>query len=222
MLQQGLPALLDLVVRAGLIPDSLVLPRSVSAPADCAPAVQRAQASAADPRVVAQARMLVWRMGFRTGFVAGMADATVGSTSAIDPAPLLAEPRQIAELLGVDPPTLPVIQHAANALNEFQVFVAQGAACVAPQLAGKYTPREAALFKYGLIAGHAVFFRLKAPQLDPVFVPELRAYGAEAQLPPELSQPFVDSSLTSLPGNTLEEKAQSALGRIEEFLKANR
>ena len=161
-------------------------------------------------------------MGFQTGFAAAVADATVGSASPTDPAPLLAQqPRQIAGLLGVDPPTLFVIQHAATALSEFTAFVAEGAACVAPQLAEKYRPRESALFQYGLVVGHAAVYRINDPQGDPLFVSEIRAYGGQAELPARLSQPFIDNTLDSLPGNGVGEKVQSALNRIEEFVKAN-
>lgn len=160
-------------------------------------------------------------MGFHTGFAAGIASATAGSTSPVDPAPLLAEePHQIAILLGVDPPVLPAIQHAANALGEFRSFVAQGAGCVAPQLADRYSPRQAALYQYGLIVGHAAVYRIKAPMVDPLFVPELRVYGHEAEVPIELSQPFVDNTLDSLPGEGPQQKVQFAVNRIEEFLKA--
>jgi hypothetical protein len=217
-----LPELVDAAIRSGLIPDSLVMPRSPSATADCRPALQRVKSSV-DPQVAAQARFLVWRMAFRTGFAAGIADATIGSTSPTDPAPLLAQqPRQIAGLLGVDAPTLPESRHAANALSEFQAFVAEGAACVGPQVAEKFGPRESGLFKYGLVVGHAAVYRINAPQLDPLFVPEIRVYGAEAELPPELSRPFVaGEALNSLSGNGIEQKVQSALNAIEEFVKAN-
>jgi len=222
LLQVGLPELVDFAVRKGFIPDSLTMQRPRGEGVNCAPAVERARGTATDPRVAAQARFFVWRMGFHTGFAAGIASATAGSKSPVDPAPLLAEqPRQIAGLIGVDPPTLPAIQHAANALSEFQTFVAQGANCVAPQLAAKYSPRDAALFKYALIVGHAAVYRINAPTLDPLFVPEVRVYGKEAQIPAELSQPFVDTSLNALPGDGPQQKVQSALGRIEEFLKAN-
>lgn len=222
LLQVGLPELVDLAVRTGLIPDSLTMQPPRAAGVDCAPAIQRARAAVVDPRVAAQARFLVWRMGFHTGFAAGMVSASVGSTSPVNPAPLLAEqPHQIATLLGVDSPTLPAIQHAATALSEFQSFVAQGAGCVAPQLADKYSPRQAALYRYGLIVGHAAIYRINAPMLDPLFVPDLRVYGNEAEVPTELSQPFVDNTLDSLPGDGRQQKVQFAVNRIEGFLKAN-
>jgi hypothetical protein len=220
LLQVGLPELIDFAAKKGFIPDSLLLQPPRAAGVDCAPAIQRARASVVDPQVAAQARFLVWRMGFHTGFAAGIASATAGSPSPVDPAPRLAEqPHQIAGLVGVDPPTLPAIQHAANALSEFQTFVTQGAGCVAAQLADKYSPREAALFQYGLVVGHAAVYLINAPTIDPLFVPEVRFYGREAQVPAELSQPFIDNTLNSLPGDGPQQKVQFALGRIEEFLK---
>lgn len=222
LLQIGLPELTDLAVRKGVIPDSLTMQPPRAAGVDCAPAIQRARAAVVDPRVAAQARFLVWRMGFHTGFAGGIASATAGSASPVNPSPLLAEqPQQIAGLLGVDSPRLPTIQHAANALSEFQTFVAQGAGCVAPQLADRYSPRQAALYRYGLILGHAAVYRINAPMLDPLFVPDLRVYGREAQVPIELSQPFVDHTLDTLPGDGPQQKVQFAVNRIEEFLKAN-
>jgi hypothetical protein len=222
-LQEGLPALIDVAVRAGVIPDSLVLPRSPPATVDCGAAIERARASATDPEIAAEARVLVWRMGFETGFAGGMVSATIGSNSPFDAAPVLADqPRQIAQVVGVDPPSLPRIEHAANALSEFQAFVAAGSGCIVPQLAERYGPREAALYKYALVAGHSVVYRIHAPQLDPLFVPELRVYGAEAGIPLELSQPFVAGTLDAPPGDGIQQKVQVALARIEEFLKAKR
>jgi hypothetical protein len=221
LLQEGLPELAAIAIRTGLVPDSLVKPPSPSAAVDCGPAIQRAKSAVTDPRAAVQARFLIWRMAVQTGFAAGVADATVGTASPTDPAPLLAQqPRQIAGLLGVDPPTLFVTQHAATVLSEFQAFVADGAACVAPQLGEKYRPRDSALFKYGLIVGHAAVYRINVPE-DPLFVPEIRTYGGQAELPAQLSQPFIDNTLDSLPGNGVGEKIQSALNRIEEFVKAN-
>lgn len=222
LLQVGLPELIDVAVRHGVIPDSLTMqsPRAVAI--DCEPAIQRSRAAVVDPGVAAQVRFLVWRMGFQTGFAAGIASATAGSSSPVDPAPLLAEqPQQIANLLRVDSPTRPAIQHAANALGEFQSFVAQGAGCVAPQLADRYSDREAALYRYGLIVGHAAVYRIKVPMLDPLFVPELRVYGNQAEVPSELTQPFTDNTLNSLPGDDPQQKVQFAVNRIEEFMKAN-
>ena len=97
----------------------------------------------------------------------------------------------------------------------------QGAGCVAPQLADKYSPREAALYQFGLIVGHGAVYRINAPMLDPLFVPDLRVYGSQAQVPTELSQPFVDNTLDSLPGDGPQQKVQFAVNRIDEFLKAN-
>jgi hypothetical protein len=222
LLQVGLPELIDVAVRKGVIPDSLVMQPPLPAGVDCVPAIQRARAAVVDPRVAAQARFLVWQMGFHTGFAAGIASATAGTKSPVDPAPLIAgQPHQIASLVGVDPPTLPAIRHTANALSEFQSFVAQGAGCVAPQLADKYSPREAALYRYGLVVGYAAVYRIYAPNIDPLFVPEVRVYGRDAKVPPDLSQPFVDNTLYSLPGDGLQQKVQSAVDGIEKFLKAN-
>ena len=223
LLQEGLPTLADFANRLGVIPDSLVVPASQPATSDCAAAVQRARASTTDPGVTAQARFLVWRMGFHTGFAAGIANATAGSTAAVDPGPLLAQqPRQIAQLLGVDAPTLPPTQHTANALTEFSTFVAQDPRCVATQLADKYSPREAALYKFALIVGHAAVYRIALSGAAPRFVPEIRLYGKQAEIPLELLQPFVDNTLDSLPGSGPEHKVQFAVGRLEEHLKANR
>jgi len=204
------------------MPDSLVTRPPPPATVDCGPAIQRAKSSATDPRVAAQARFLVWRMGVQTGVAAGMADLSIGLATPTDSAPLLAQqPRQIAGLLGVEPPTLPAARHAASALEEFKVFVAQGAACVAPQLAGKYSPRDSALFKYSLIVGHAAVYWINGPDMDPIFVSEIRQYGAQAGVPLQLSQPFIDKKADSLAGSGIGEKVQSALNRIDEFVKAN-
>ena len=165
LLQGGLPTLVDAAVRKGWIPDSLVLEKPPAATADCDSAIARAHSSATDPRVAARARLLIWRMGFQSGFAAGIASATSGTSTPLDSASALAQPRQIAETLGVDAPTLPAIEHTANALHEFQVFVAHDPGCVATQIADKYSPRAAALYRFSLIVGHAAIYRMKAPAI---------------------------------------------------------
>ena len=45
--------------------------------------------------------------------------------------------------------------------------------------------------------------------LGPLFVPDLRAYGNQAQVPAALSRPFVDNTLDSLPGDALSRKYSS-------------
>jgi hypothetical protein len=221
LLQEGLPALLDVMVGKGWIPDALVMPRSRGATTDCRAAIERARSSTPDRQVAARARVLVWRIGFQTGFAAGLASATAGTGKPVDAASLLARPQQLSAIMGIDPPALPSIQHAANALHEFQVFVAEDPGCVAAQIDEKYAARQAALYKFALVAGHAAVYRIKAPALGPIFVPELRVYGKQAEIPPELWKPLADESLESLPGTDAQQKISFILNRLDEHLKAN-
>lgn len=222
LLQEGLPTLLYVMVGKGWIPDALVMPNSPRANTDCRAAIERAKLSTPDPSVAAQARVLIWRMGFQTGFAAGIASATAGRSQPVDSVSLLAQPHQLSEVMGVEAPTLPTIQHAANALYEFQVFVETDPRCIAAQIGEKYSARQAALYKFALIAGHAAVYRIKAPALGAVFVPELRLYGKQAEVPQELWKPLLEDSIESLPGADAEQKISSLLNRLQEHVKANR
>lgn len=217
---QEFPAyLVDQVVEKGWVPDALVMPRSSRAKTDCRAAIERAKSSPSDPTVAAQARVLVWLLGLRTGFAAGIASASAGSSQPVDVAPLLAEPQQLSDAMGLEPPRLPTIQHAANVLSEYQVFVESDPQCIAAQIGEKYSPRQAALYKFALIAGHAAVYRIS--QIGPLFVPQLRSYGKEAGVPDELWKPLAEESMDSLPGANAKEKISFVLSRIQDHLKTN-
>jgi hypothetical protein len=220
LMQEGIPTLVDVMVGKGWIPDRLVMPASPRAE-DCRAAVERARSSPPDPAVAAHARLLVWRLGFHTGVAAGIASAAAGSPQPVDSVALLALPQQVSQVIGVEPPTLPTIQHAANALYEFQVFVDADPHCIAAQIGDKYSPRQAALYKFALIAGHAAVYRIKAPTSGAQLASAIRVHGSQAAIPPELWQPLVEPSIESLPGADPAQKISFWVSRVEEHLKEN-
>jgi len=219
LMQEGIPTLVDTMVGKGWIPDSLVMPTPSRADGDCRAAVERARSSPPDPTVAAQAPLLVWRMGFHTGVAAGVASAAAGSRQPVDSAALLALPQQVSVVIGVEAPALPTIQHAANALYEFQVFVEADPRCIAAQIGDKYSARQAALYKFALIAGHAAVYRIKAPAGGAQLASAIRVYGSQAGIPPELWQPLVEPSIESLPGADPAQKISFWVSRLEEHLK---
>lgn len=218
LLQEGLPELLSLAVRRDWVPHRLLVP--TAAGIDCSAAVERATTAGSDPDVSRQATLLVWLLGVKLGFAAGLIDAYAGSGNELDAEPWMDEPRRLAAALRVEAPALPRMRHTLDVLHEFTEFVAADPQCVAAQLAGKYSLRHAALYRFAQIAGHAAVYRITAPQLGPSLVPELRFYAKDAELPEALWQPLIENSIDSLPGATVKEKVLAHLDRIAQHLRS--
>ncbi len=218
LLQEGLPELLSRAAQRGWVPYSLLAPPAPGV--DCSAAVERAMAARSDPDVTRQAALLVWLLGAKLGFAAGLVDAYAGSANQPDVEPWMDEPRRLAAALRVETPVLPKMRHTLDVLHEFTEFVAADPQCVAAQLAGKYSPRHAALYRFAQIAGHAAVYRITAPQLGPSLVPELRFYATAAELPNALWQPLIEDSIDSLPGATVKDKVLSHMDRIAQHLRS--
>jgi hypothetical protein len=219
VLQEAPAILVDRLAEKGWIPDALLRTSSSPAKTDCRAEVERAKSSPTDPAVASQARVLVWLLGFKIGFAAGIRSASAGSSQPVDVDPLLAQSRELSEAMGIEVPRLPGIQHAATALPEYQAFVETDPQCIAAEIGEKYSARQAALYKFALIAGHVSVYR--SSKIGPLFVPELREYGKQAEVPDELWKPLAAESIDSLPGADTRDKISLVLNHIQNYLKTN-
>jgi hypothetical protein len=219
LLQDGWGQILDLAVAHGWLPDRLVLREPTTVATDCSAAVASAQRGEADPDAARQARYLTWLLGMKTGFAAGLVDSYAGSGSEPDPGPWMEEPRRIAETLQVQAPRLPKVRHVATVLPDFAQFVAADPQCVAAQLTGRYSVSVGTLYRFGLVAGHAAVYRIRAPSLGPLYVAQLRDYGRGAGVPEDLWRPLTERSIDALPGASPQEKVLAHLERIALHLR---
>jgi hypothetical protein len=186
LLTRGGPWLLDRAVKGGLVPDRLVAPRPRAV--DCTAAVQGMAKRTLDDATLRSARVAAYQMGFNLGLFAGARSA--GSKVA-EPPSLRQEQDQLALALAVPRPVASDVRQLADALHEFAVHVAADPECIGARLAAGYSPEHDALFRFGAFVGHSVTYRGVAPEVGPIFVPELRRYGQAAGLPEEAWRPLV-------------------------------
>jgi hypothetical protein len=189
LLSRGGPWLLDRAVKAAWVPDSLVAPRPEAV--DCSAAVQAMAKRGLDEASLRSTRVGAYEMGFNLGLVRG---ARSTGARAEEPASLRQEQDQLAVALGVPRPVAPPVRQLAAALHEFTVYVAADPECIGARLAAGYSPEHDALYRFGAFVGHAVTYRGTAPEIGPVFVPEIRRYGQAAGVPEETWQPLLTAS----------------------------
>jgi hypothetical protein len=126
----------------------------------------------------------------------------------------------ITRSLAVPDVALPKPGLAAKALTEFGIFLAEDPECVAAALEARHSLRHAALFKFGAVVGHASVYRGLAPQLGPLFVPQIEGYGSAAKVDAEVWKPLIQTSLSSEPGADARHVVQSIIERIDAYIKS--
>jgi hypothetical protein len=133
---------------------------------------------------------------------------------------ILQETLSITRSLVVPDVALPKPGLAAKALTEFGMFVAEDPECVAAALETRHSLRHAALFKFGAVVGHASLYRRLAPQLGPLFVPQIEGYGSAAKVDAELFKPLIQTSLSSEPRADPRQVVQSIIERIDAYIRS--
>ena len=111
-----------------------------------------------------------------------------------EPPSLLQERDRLARELAVPLPAIPPLRQLANALHEFEVYVAADPECIGARLSAGYTHEHDALYRFGAFVGHSVTYRGMAPEVGPLFVPALRRYGLAAGLPEQVWRPLAEAS----------------------------
>jgi hypothetical protein len=190
LLSSGGPWLLDRAVKAAWIPDGLVAPRPQQ-PVDCSAAVQGIQTRELDETTLSRTRVAAYQLGFDLGLFSGARNAGSGVQ---EPPSLLQERDRLARELAVPLPAIPPLRQLANALHEFEVYVAADPECIGARLSAGYTREHDALYRFGAFVGHSVTYRGMAPEVGPLFVPALRRYGQAAGLPERVWRPLAETS----------------------------
>lgn len=122
--------------------------------------------------------------------------------------------------LGIPSLALPEHGRPVYALREFTGSLEKDAQCVAAALESRYSPRHAALYKFGAAFGFASVYRRLVPQLDDILAPQLRIYGTAAGVPANLYT-ALGQPLSNAPGTDVEHIVQSVVSRMDEYLKSN-
>jgi len=163
----------------------------------------------------ASARRSCWQLGLGLGVSTAMRNA--GDPSSDGESKMREERAALARRLGISNPEVPPLVHAADALHEFEVHLEQDPQCTAARLTKGYPPACGAVYQFGAAFGHAWVYRTRAPQLGPMFVPQLRAYGARAGVPPELWAPAA-ADLTAVPVEQARLVMAGAVQAVDRFM----
>jgi hypothetical protein len=217
-LQVGMPWLLDNALNVGWIPEELAMPGGArtEGAAQCADlgAESGARTSAPiDPSTLHQARYLTWRLGRDLGFAAAVA----GTASDEQIQSLQRGLATLAEAIAVPAPLPPKIQHLANALHEFEVYLEQDPQCVVVRLTSKYEPSFGYLYKFGAVIGHSIPFRVN--NIGAVFEPQIRRYGQLAGIPEALWLPMTQDWPDNLTMADAQQKTYGILARLDQHFK---
>jgi hypothetical protein len=213
-LEIGLPELLSRAVRAGVVPDRLVIPSDVTpdSSSHCRPS---SATVSPPPKAPDEARYLAWRLGFQVGWSAGLANAKLGDEGS---ARSLAEWQARAGEFGIPAPSVPSIRHAARALGEFELHIESDPQCTAARLSQAYGQPRGSAFKLGAYVGFAAVFRMTLPEAA-VFVANIRHHGQSAGVPAELLRPLLQTSLDDVAGGNTHEKIAAILDPLDAYFK---
>ncbi len=165
------------------------------------------------------ARLASFRLGLALGFATGARDSGGNAVTAQALSSLRAERAPFAAGLGVPTPEVPALAHAANALHEFEVFLQADPECTATRLARAYTPATGAVYQFAAAAGYAWYFRSKAPELGPLFVPQLATYGERAGIPAPLWAPLA-ADLSALSADQAQQQIRGAIEGLGHYLQS--
>jgi len=200
------------------LPANVVLPRqSKAAYEHCQELVKGLPPPVQDANISRWARYFAWRLGY----VLDSGDASLGSGVAnrSEAEDALRQSLPVTTELGIPALALPQHGRSAYAMREFTVFLEEDTSCVAAALQFRYSPRHAALYKFGAAAGYAGVYRRLAPQLNDVLAPELRLYGSAAGIPENLYTPLLvrpDGGSGANEGQVV----QSVFDRIDAYIKS--
>jgi len=200
-----------------VLPANIVLSRQSKAAYEHCQEMVKGLPPVQDANVSQWARYFAWRLGY----VLGSGDASLGAGIAERPAveDALRQSLPITTELGIPALALPQHGRSGYAMREFTVFLEEDTPCVAAALQFRYSPRHAALYKFGAAAGFAGVYRRLAPQLNDVLAPQLRLYGSAAGIPENLYTPLVVPSVTGSGAND-GQVVQSVFDRIDAYIKS--
>jgi hypothetical protein len=202
------------------LPANMVLPKqSQAAFAHCQEVVKSLPPPAQNVHIESQASYLVWKLGYMLGTADGSLTSGTANRAAVES--VLRQSLPATSALAIPPVALPEHGRSAYALREFSVFLEEDTPCVAAALQFRRSPRHAALYKFGAAVGFASIYRRLAPGLGDVFAPEVRIYGSAAGIPAELYAPLLGQPVPSGSGADTAQAFQSAVNRIDAYIKTS-
>lgn len=207
-LVEGLPSLPLWAVDAGLLAPSVALPSSAT---QCSDLGQVVPPTSLEPSV---ARALSWRLGLLLGKAVGLRNIQIAKPD--DLAEIRPDLDKLAHLLGIPTPELPPVKHLADAVHEFSYYLENDPQCIAARLSLGYGRKAGATYQFAAAMGHASIYRSLAPR-TPWFVRELRAYGAAADISPDLWVVF-RSDLSSTPQSKVGQELEEAVQNVQRYL----
>jgi hypothetical protein len=201
-----------------VLPADIVLPKQSKAAFEhCQEILKSLPLAVQDVNVSKQAWYLAWQLGYLTG--TGDASLSVGSANRAAVEGVLRQSLPVTAGLRIPPLALPQHGRSAYAIREFTVFLEEDAPCIATAFQFRYSPRHAALYKFGAAVGFASVYRGLAPQLTDVLAPELRVYGSAAGIPADLYTPLLGQPVSRAAAEG-QEAVQSVVSRIDFYIKS--
>jgi hypothetical protein len=166
--------------------DSAIGPWTIPrVPSQCKPAPPSGSSPAA-----AESRRLTWQLGLATGHA--VARSHLGHAGAEELGALERARAGLAQALAVRTPIVPALKSPSGAFHEFDAYLMGDPECVAHDLERGHSPTLAASYRFATVVGYALFVRSSQPRAGPVFAPELRQFGSEADVPRELWLPLTE------------------------------
>ncbi|HXJ89659.1 MAG TPA: hypothetical protein VMS18_22785 [Candidatus Binatia bacterium] len=203
---------------SNVLPAEIILPKQSKAAFEhCQEVVKGLPQPVQDANVSKQAWNLAWQLGYLVGTGDASLDVNAANRGAVEG--VLRQSLPITTGLGTPPLALPQHGRSAYAMREFTVFLEEDTPCVAAALQFRYSPRHAALYKFGAAVGFASVYRRITPQLTDVLAPELRVYGSAAGIPADVYAPLLGHPAAgAVPDAT--DPVQSVVSRIDAYIKS--
>jgi hypothetical protein len=123
--------------------------------------------------------------------------------------------KPIAKSLGVPELVLMGFPKPDEAIWDFERQLTDDQQCVAAAFEARYSPRVAALFKFGAAIAAATVFRRKDPQIGAVWEPEIQTYGKARWWPDALWRPMLEPVIST------SSNVQAITDRIDAYIRAN-
>lgn len=201
-----------------VLPADLVLPKQSKAAFEhCQEIMKGLPPPAQDANVSKQASYLAWQLGYLAGTGDASLSAGMANRAGVDD--VIRQSLPVTTGLGIPPLALPQHGRSAYAIREFTVFLEEDPPCIAAAFQFRYSPKHAAIYKFGAAVGFASVYRRLAPQLTDVLAPELRVYGSAAGIPVDLYNPLLGQAVASRTADGVD-AVQSVVSRIDVYIKS--
>jgi len=209
-IELALSRLFDIAVSRGGVS---VPEQSAQSRTRCAEVVKRLPPRDAGSNTGASDSYLAWRLGYLFGVANGL--VIVEEAEPKDIESVINDWRPITKSLGVPELVLMHFPKPDEAVWEFARHLADDPQCVAAAFESRYSPRLAALYRFGAAIAAATVFRQKAPQIGAVWEPEIETYGKGALVPDALWRPMLEPVIPS------SSEVQAITDRIDAHIKTN-